>query len=62
MSRSVQPVGDYTTTFLVISFLNMAWMLTVILVLWGLPTVLVLAVVANAAINRLDPAVSRPRR
>lgn len=62
MSRSIQPVSDYSTTFLVIAFLNLAWILGVILVLWGLPTVLVLSVIGNAAINRLDPRLAKLRR
>lgn len=54
MSRPVQPVQDYTTMCLVMGFVNLLWIFVLIALLWGMPAVMVLAVVLNAGINRLE--------
>ena len=54
MSRPVQPVQDYTNMCLVMGFVNLLWIFVLIALLWGLPAVMVLAVVLNAGINRLE--------
>ncbi|SMP19357.1 hypothetical protein SAMN06265373_103406 [Shimia sagamensis] len=53
MSRPVQPVQDHTTSCLVMAFINLLWVLMLVLLLWGLPAVLILAIVLNAGIDRL---------
>ncbi len=53
MSRPIQSVPNYTTTCLVMGFVNLLWIFGVIWVIWGLPAVMVLAVILNAGINKL---------
>ncbi|MGX9351620.1 hypothetical protein ACS3QZ_10480 [Shimia sp. W99] len=54
MSRPIQRVEDYTTTCLVMGFVNLLWIFGVFWVLWGLPAVMVFAVILNAGINRIS--------
>jgi hypothetical protein len=59
MSRPVQPVQDYTTTCLVMAFVNLLWVFVLVFLLWGLPAVMVLAVILNAGIDRLRSHLDR---
>ncbi|SFL55203.1 hypothetical protein [Shimia aestuarii] len=54
MSRPIQRVEDYTTTCLVMGFVNLLWIFGVLWVLWGLPAVMVFAAILNAGINRIS--------
>ncbi len=54
MSRPVQPVEDFTVTCMIMAFVNLLWVFALIFLLWGLPAVMVLGVILNAGINRLD--------
>ena len=53
MSRPVQPVEDFTTTCMVMGFVNLLWVFVLVFLLWGFPAVIVLAVIMNAGIDRL---------
>jgi hypothetical protein len=53
MSRPMQPVRDHTTSCLVMAFINLLWVFLLVLLLWGLPAVLILAIVLNTGIDRL---------
>lgn len=59
MSRPVQPVEDYTATCLVMAFVNLLWVFVLVFLLWGLPAVMVLAVILNAGIDRLRSHLDR---
>ncbi|MEP2533925.1 hypothetical protein [Shimia sp.] len=54
MSRPIQRVEDYTNTCLVMGFVNLLWIFGTLWVLWGMPAVMVLAVILNAGINRIS--------
>lgn len=60
MSRPVQPVEDFTNTCMIMAFVNLFWFLGLIFVLWGLPAVMIVAVIMNAGINRLDNRHKQP--
>lgn len=51
MSRNVRPVENYTGACLVMGLVNLLWIFSAIWAIWGLPAVMVLAVVLNAGIN-----------
>lgn len=53
MSSPVQPAPNYTNAALVMGFVNLLWVFVLIFILWGLPPVMVLAVILNAGIDRL---------
>ncbi|PSL21018.1 hypothetical protein [Shimia abyssi] len=53
MSRPIQRVENYTITCLVMGFVNLIWIFGVLWVVWGLPAVMVLAVILNAGIDRI---------
>ncbi|MFY0658984.1 MAG: hypothetical protein JXR15_00720 [Shimia sp.] len=53
MSRPVQPVEDFTTTCMIMGFVNLLWVFVLVFLLWGFPAVIVLAVIMNAGIDRL---------
>ncbi len=56
-NRAVAAAPNYTNAAMVMAFINLTWVFGVIWVLFGLPTVLVLAYGLNYLISRL--AVSR---
>jgi hypothetical protein len=51
--RPVTRVEDYTRTCLVLFFVNLFWVLVVVMAIFGWPAVLVIAVALHAAIGRL---------
>lgn len=53
MSRPIDTVQDYSTTCLVMAFVNLMWFFGLIYALWGLPAVMLVAVVINMGIDRL---------
>ncbi len=53
MSRPVQPVEDFTTTCMIMGFVNLLWVFVLVFLLWGFPAVIVLALIMNAGIDRL---------
>ncbi|MBO9398331.1 hypothetical protein J7400_16780 [Shimia sp. R9_2] len=53
MSGPVQSAPNYTNAALVMGFVNLMWVFVLIFVLWGMPAVMVLAVILNAGIDRL---------
>ena len=63
MSRPIHRVEDYTNTCLVMGLVNLLWIFALIWVFLGLPAIMVIAVILNAGINRIDPGRKshRPR-
>lgn len=53
MSSPVQSAPNYTNAALVMGFVNLMWVFVLMFVLWGLPSVMVLAVILNAGIDRM---------
>ncbi|MBO9401210.1 hypothetical protein J7399_05195 [Shimia sp. R9_1] len=53
MSGPVQSAPNYTNAALVMGFVNLMWVFVLIFILWGMPAVMVLAVILNAGIDRL---------
>jgi hypothetical protein len=64
MSSPVHSAPNYTNAALVMGFVNLMWVFVLIFVLWGLPAVMVLAVILNAGIDRIarrkDRRASKP--
>ncbi len=60
MSRPIHRVEDYTNTCLVMGLVNLLWIFALIWVFLGLPAIMVIAVVLNAGINRIEPARRKP--
>ncbi|WP_136440841.1 histidinol phosphate aminotransferase [Pacificoceanicola onchidii] len=53
-NRHPNAVEDYTVTNLVLIFVNMLWVFAAIWTVWGLPVVVLLALVLNHMITRLE--------
>ncbi|MBO9474899.1 hypothetical protein J7413_15225 [Shimia sp. R10_1] len=53
MSGPVQSAPNYTNAALVMGFVNLMWVFVLLFILWGMPAVMVLAVILNAGIDRL---------
>lgn len=51
--RSLGEAPNYTNAALIMGFVNLLWMLGVVLVTLGLPAVMVAGVALNALINRI---------
>ncbi|CUH81477.1 hypothetical protein [Tropicibacter naphthalenivorans] len=52
-------VEDFTTTNLVLLFVNLTWIMAAISAAWGFASALVVAALLNHAITRLDFALRR---
>lgn len=54
-----KPVEDYTTVNMILIFANMLWVFVALWSFWGLGVVLILALLLNHLITRLDSARRR---
>ncbi|CAN0586385.1 unnamed protein product [Ectocarpus sp. 12 AP-2014] len=53
-NRPSKPVEDYTTVNMMLIFANMLWVFVALWSFWGLGVVLILAVLLNHLITRID--------
>ncbi|BBU55263.1 hypothetical protein KU6B_15280 [Mameliella alba] len=58
-NRHPQPVEDYTSANLVLIFVNLLWVFVLLWSWWGLGPVLIVAVLLNHLITRLELARRR---
>ncbi|WP_167648049.1 histidinol phosphate aminotransferase [Mameliella alba] len=58
-NRHPQPVEDYTSANMVLIFVNLLWVFVLLWSWWGLGPVLIVAVLLNHLITRLELARRR---